>query len=180
MKDLSYLTLSSELWGVYWEEPRESWMALHFHILPSAVSCTQWAMGCLLGSIAQRIMNGAPLSSGFTPVTLWVLCCPKQVSQTGISNCIPQYSVGCNYLSLPEIPASGTKVLIYLWDAITYPCWRYLLLVPKSSYIVRSVLSPYALDVYDIGYLCNCFSDMIIIYSKCIQICYIMWLCLSV
>ena len=29
-----------------------------------------------------------------------------------ISNCIPQYSVGCNYLSLPEIPASGTKVLI--------------------------------------------------------------------
>ena len=94
----------------------------------------QWAMGCLLGSIAQRIMNGAPLSSGITPVTLWVLCCPKQVSQTGISNCIPQYSVGCNYLSLPEIPASGTKVLIYLWDAITYPCWRYLLLVPKSSY----------------------------------------------
>ena len=29
----------------------------------------------------------------------------KQVSQAGISNCIPQYSVGCNYFSLPEIPA---------------------------------------------------------------------------
>ena len=31
---------------------------------------------------------------------------------TGIGNCIPQYSVGCNYLSMHEIPASGTKVLI--------------------------------------------------------------------
>ena len=28
------------------------------------------------------------------------------------SNCIPQNTVGCNYLSLPEIPASGTKVRI--------------------------------------------------------------------
>ena len=36
-----------------------------------------------------------------------------QVSQAGISNCIPQYSVGCNYLSLPEIPTSGAKVLLY-------------------------------------------------------------------
>ena len=30
----------------------------------------------------------------------------KQISQAGISNCIPQNTVGCNYLSLPEIPAS--------------------------------------------------------------------------
>ena len=29
--------------------------------------------------------------------------CRKQVSQAGISNCIPQYSVGCSYLSLSEI-----------------------------------------------------------------------------
>ena len=36
----------------------------------------------------------------------------KQVSQEGISNCIPQYSVGCNYLSLSEILVFGTKVLI--------------------------------------------------------------------
>ena len=34
-------------------------------------------------------------------------------TQVWISNCIPQNTVGCNYLSLPEIPASGTKVLIY-------------------------------------------------------------------
>ena len=40
----------------------------------------------------------------------WGLCCLKQVSQTGISNFIPQNTVGCNYLSLPEIPASGNKV----------------------------------------------------------------------
>ena len=40
------------------------------------------------------------------------LWCQKQVSQAEISNCIPQFSVGCNYLSLPEIPASCTKILI--------------------------------------------------------------------
>ena len=43
----------------------------------------------------------------------WELCCHKQVSQAGISNYIPQFTVGCNYLSLSEIPASGDKVLIY-------------------------------------------------------------------
>ena len=44
------------------------------------------------------------------------LCCQKQVSQAGISNYIPQFTVGCNYLSLPEIPASGNKVHIYMWN----------------------------------------------------------------
>ena len=33
-------------------------------------------------------------------------------SHTGMSNCIPHYSVGSSYLSMHEIPASGTKVLI--------------------------------------------------------------------
>ena len=42
----------------------------------------------------------------------WGLWCQRQLSQAWISNCIPQYSVGCNYLSMPEITASGTKVLI--------------------------------------------------------------------
>ena len=36
------------------------------------------------------------------------------VPQAGKSNCIPQNTVGCNYLSLPEVPASGAKVLIYV------------------------------------------------------------------
>ena len=40
------------------------------------------------------------------------ISCQKQILQAGISNCIRQFSVGCNYLSLSEIPASGTKVLI--------------------------------------------------------------------
>ena len=41
--------------------------------------------------------------------------CQKQVSQAWISNCIPHYYVGCNYLSMPEIPASGTKVGCLMW-----------------------------------------------------------------
>ena len=55
-----------------------------------------------------------------------------QVSQAWISNCIPQYSVGCSYLSLPEIPASGATVLtcdarLYLRPDITATSlqWRH-------------------------------------------------------
>ena len=44
---------------------------------------------------------------------IWGLCCQKQVSQSWISNCIPQNTVGCNYISLLEIPASGNKVHMY-------------------------------------------------------------------
>ena len=43
----------------------------------------------------------------------WQLWYQKLACQAGISNYIPQFTVGCNYLSLPEIFASGTKVLIY-------------------------------------------------------------------
>ena len=43
--------------------------------------------------------------------------------EAGISavkcNCIPQNTVACNYLSLSEIPASGTKFLI--WYLHNYP-----------------------------------------------------------
>ena len=41
----------------------------------------------------------------------WGLCCQKQISQAWISNYIPQNTVGCNNLSMPEKPASGNKVL---------------------------------------------------------------------
>ena len=46
-------------------------------------------------------------------IHIWGLWCQEQVSQAGISNYIPRFTVGCNHLSLPEIPASGTKVLTY-------------------------------------------------------------------
>ena len=44
---------------------------------------------------------------------IWGIWWQKQVSQAGISNRIPQNTVGCNYLSMPEVPAFDTKVLIY-------------------------------------------------------------------
>ena len=37
----------------------------------------------------------------------------KQVFRAWISNDISQYSDGCNYLSMPQIPAFGANVLIY-------------------------------------------------------------------
>ena len=59
-------------------------------------------------------------------------CCQKQVSQAKISNCIPQYSVGCSYLSLSEIPASSNTVLIYTNDLSTV----YLNLVKMFSSVL--------------------------------------------
>ena len=52
-------------------------------------------------------------------IHIWGLWRQKQVSQAWISNCIPQNTVGCNYLSIPDILASGAKALIlrvHLWD----------------------------------------------------------------
>ena len=37
----------------------------------------------------------------------------SRISQAGITNYIPQFTVGCNYLSLPEISASVHKVHIH-------------------------------------------------------------------
>ena len=46
-----------------------------------------------------------------TITSIWELCRQKQVSPEGMINYIAQFTVGCNYLSLPEIPASGNKVV---------------------------------------------------------------------
>ena len=43
---------------------------------------------------------------------LLCLRCQRQVSRACISNYIPQSSVGCDYLSMLQIPISGTKLLI--------------------------------------------------------------------
>ena len=63
--------------------------------------------------------------------SIWGLCCQKQVSQTRINNYITQFTVGCSYLSMPEITASGSKVLIYaslcllgVWHQLILPITR--------------------------------------------------------
>ena len=56
--------------------------------------------------------NDRPGIQRFVAVYICGLRRQKQVSQAGKSNYIPQSTAGCNYLSLPEIPASGNKVLI--------------------------------------------------------------------
>ena len=48
----------------------------------------------------------------------WGLCCQKQVSQAWISNYMPQWTVECNYLFLPDIPFSDNKVL--KWPSGTF------------------------------------------------------------
>ena len=73
----------------------------------------------ILGELGHTMADDAlapsvPRSSGDMALTMqhkWRLCLQKPVSQAGIINYIPQFTVGCNYLSLREIPASGDKVL---------------------------------------------------------------------
>ena len=69
---------------------------LHLHF----VSITPKLETCLTYSIQDYSMH------------IWGLCCQEQVSQEGISNCIPPFTVGCDYFSLPEIPASDHIVHI--------------------------------------------------------------------
>ena len=57
-------------------------------------------------------INGIKCAMISSRVHIWGLCCQKQVSQARISKYTRQFTVRCNYLSLPEIPASGNKVLI--------------------------------------------------------------------
>ena len=61
----------------------------------------------ILHSFCPEFMFLTAKCSGGQSVWLkWGISCQKQVSQAGISNYIPQFTVGCNYLCLPEIPAS--------------------------------------------------------------------------
>ena len=65
--------------------------------------------------------------------------------QAGISNYVPQQTAGCNYLSLPEIPASGNKVLIFA----SSPSLIGYLYVPSDyaiSWYIISILSGVNLD----------------------------------
>ena len=50
-------------------------------------------------------------------ITLLPERCQDQVSQAGIRYYILQFTVGCNFLSLPEIPAPADKVhMLVLWS----------------------------------------------------------------
>ena len=46
---------------------------------------------------------------------IWGLWRQRRATKAGISYCFPRVTVGCSYLSPPEMPASGTKVLVYLY-----------------------------------------------------------------
>ena len=60
--------------------------------------CSTPLLGRNVNTGKHMIFNvNAPLSNS----GLW---CQKRVSQAAISKYIPQFTVGCNYLSLPEIP----------------------------------------------------------------------------
>ena len=62
------------------------------------------------GNIRSTWQGSSPINHHVV-ANIWGLWCKKQVSQAGISNYIPQFTVGCNYLSLPGIPASGEQSL---------------------------------------------------------------------
>ena len=70
----------------------------------------------------------------------WWLSYQKQVPQQWISNCIQQNTGGCNYFSLFETPAFGTKVLRYIFTFRNFKSFVVLLLpwYPYPVCIVQS------------------------------------------
>ena len=96
------------------------------------------------------------------------LWCKKQVSQAGISNCIPQFTVGCNYLFLPEIPASGAKVLIYYTRYITDPslqmadCPLKLVVVGDGGVGKSSMLFTYYTGSFDSEHVPTLFNNAVV------------------
>ena len=61
----------------------------------------------------QRAINAENISIWWRHygVDISGLCYQRQVSRTWISKCTPQNTEGCNYLSMPKIPASCNKIL---------------------------------------------------------------------
>ena len=53
----------------------------------------------------------------------WGRVYQKQISRAGTSNCILQYMLRCNYLSLPLMPASDTQAPGHSWDAVYRDFW---------------------------------------------------------
>ena len=68
------------------------------------------------------------VGGGFSRHTVSRLWCEKQVSGASISNCIPQFPMGCNYLHMPQILAYDTKVPLsfYRWRCKRVGANRYI------------------------------------------------------
>ena len=91
---------------------------------------------------------------------VWGLWCQKQAFQAGISNCIPQNTAGCHHLSLPQIPASGPKVLIYTGPRVLgdWRNWRvperckYVKSLPFKTKVVPNLI--YGMESCDVDRIC--------------------------
>ena len=100
------------------------------------------------------------------------------VSQAWISNYIPQFTVGCNYLSLPEIPASGNKVLIYSVICVQHSTFivvlRFLTYkrfnrIPEFSVFIFMDIVAFRIEIMSHRFFCQfCwFSDSMICSQPC-------------
>ena len=90
-----YLMISHESRqnGTYW---------IDFKNPVSVLNCLEWINMSRFGHHCAR---------GWTVICVG-LCCPGRVSRAGIGGCILQFTVGCDYLSLPGMSAPGGGVLI--------------------------------------------------------------------
>ena len=82
-------------------------------IFPFDEVIMKWVRGSVSSQIISREDSDTDqlYPHNYIPYTrlIWGLWRHKQVSEAGISNYIPQFTVGCNYLSPPQIPALAPK-----------------------------------------------------------------------
>ena len=93
-------------------------------IIPSMNTANKMGFLCLKSSYLFHLVKGATLLDGNEYAFTFK-------EYTGISNCIPQNNVECHYLSLPDLPASGTKDLIWYHSMTT-----------SSVFTIHSVAKP--------------------------------------
>ena len=78
---------------------------------------------------------------------IWGHWCQTQASQAGISNYILEFTVGCNYLTLPSIASSGTQVLISKTGVVHLPHAYMQSFTTELSFIWYHISDSLALDV---------------------------------
>ena len=132
-------TLNNEkLWHFY----SISWVSIHYPSRKGVIFIPNLIHWVICGNGKEQMIIALSYLN-------WRLWHHKQLSQVWISNCIQQNSVGCNYLSMPEIPANGAKVPIKRLTAD-----RYCIIVFECD-VVCHCNNPYLITTINISLLPN-------------------------
>ena len=107
---------------ISFQQPLSETMCFHhWHIVVDDGTCLTMAIWRPLGRYTVMLVKS--MQPIWRSCTNWHTI--NEVSRARINNCFPQTTVECNYLSVPPVPVSGTKVINsqLSWDALENNAW---------------------------------------------------------